>query len=156
MGCSTDYSYSKGPRGERQLPNSSCLLSPFSSFKCESARVRVQRGIRALLHKPAGIDILNPQIPISLSFSFLPFSFLFFFPFYFQCLFTLNWNTLRSFLKIFFVGGNNGVCPSFIPPTSEAKALLWFQSRMTRFSRCCLDKVDFPSRELTHACNAAT
>ena len=38
----------------------SCLLSPLSSFKCESARVRVQRGIRALLHKPAGIDIFNP------------------------------------------------------------------------------------------------
>ena len=38
------------------FPNHSCLLSPLSSFKCESARVRVQRGIRALLHKPAGID----------------------------------------------------------------------------------------------------
>lgn len=60
VGCSTGYSYSKRPRGERQLPNSSCLLSPLSSFKCESARVRVQRGIRALLHKPAGIDIFNP------------------------------------------------------------------------------------------------
>ena len=69
-------------------PEQQLFIKP--TFLVQSARVRVQRGIRALLHKPAGIDILNPEIPVSLSFSFLPFSFLFFFPFYFQCLFTLN------------------------------------------------------------------